>query len=205
MPYWISAKTVEGFIWDAWKIPFMALRKLDFILASKNKVVPVLNKLSTTPWRRMGEWMYRSTFSWPRHLLEVSDQLHARAALPPGKEPPVSIGYEVGWTPEPVWTTWRRENSWPYRNSELRPLGRPTRSQSLYRLRYPGSLFWPLRLKYDLPNSFPQESNNKILYGKVYGTWKFHSCPMWSSFITGQYGFASELPDKFQWNCYIEL
>jgi hypothetical protein len=33
----------------------------------KCKVVPVLNELSTTPWRRMREWMYRSTFSWPWH------------------------------------------------------------------------------------------------------------------------------------------
>jgi hypothetical protein len=56
------------------------------------KVVPVLNYLSTTPWRRMGEWMYRSTFSWPEHQLEVSGQLYAPAALPPGKEPPVPIG-----------------------------------------------------------------------------------------------------------------
>jgi hypothetical protein len=31
--------------------------------------------------------MYRSTFSWPRHKLEVSGQLHAPAALPPGKSP----------------------------------------------------------------------------------------------------------------------
>jgi hypothetical protein len=30
--------------------------------------------------------------------LEVSGQLHAPAALPPGKEPPVPIGQEVGWT-----------------------------------------------------------------------------------------------------------
>jgi hypothetical protein len=35
----------------------------------------------------------------------------------PGKETPLPIGYEIGWTPEPVWTTWRRENSWPYRDS----------------------------------------------------------------------------------------
>jgi hypothetical protein len=27
----------------------------------------LLNYLSTTPWRRMGEWIYRSTYSWPRH------------------------------------------------------------------------------------------------------------------------------------------
>jgi hypothetical protein len=30
---------------------------------SKGKVVPVLNELSTTLCRRLGEWMYRSTFS----------------------------------------------------------------------------------------------------------------------------------------------
>jgi hypothetical protein len=43
--------------------------------------------------------------------LEVSGQLHAPAALPPGKEPRVPIGEDVGWTSEPVWTIWRRENS----------------------------------------------------------------------------------------------
>jgi hypothetical protein len=47
----------------------------------------------------MGEWMYRSTFSWTRHQLEVSGQLHAPAALSPGKEPPVPIGQEAGWAP----------------------------------------------------------------------------------------------------------
>jgi hypothetical protein len=30
-------------------------------------------------------------------------ELHARAALPPGKGPPVLIGWNVGWTPEPIW------------------------------------------------------------------------------------------------------
>jgi hypothetical protein len=38
-------------------------------------------------------------------------QLHALAALPSWKEPPVPFGKEAGWAPEPVWTTWRRENS----------------------------------------------------------------------------------------------
>jgi hypothetical protein len=36
------------------------------------------------PWRRMGEWMYRFTFSWLRHWLEMSGQLHAPPSLPPG-------------------------------------------------------------------------------------------------------------------------
>jgi hypothetical protein len=38
-------------------------------------------------------------------------QLHAQAALPPGEEPPVTIGQEAGWAQEPVWTLWRREKS----------------------------------------------------------------------------------------------
>jgi hypothetical protein len=67
--------------------------------------------------------------------MEVSGQLHALATLSPGKEPPVSIGEEVEWTPESVWTTWRKLFTLP--GLELRPLGRPARSQSLYRLRYP--------------------------------------------------------------------
>jgi hypothetical protein len=44
-------------------------------------------------------------------LVGGSVQLHVPVALPPGKEPPVFIGQEAGWAPEPVWTTWRRENS----------------------------------------------------------------------------------------------
>jgi hypothetical protein len=36
--------------------------------------------------------------------MDVSGQLHAPAALSPGKELPVSIGYEAKWAPEPVWT-----------------------------------------------------------------------------------------------------
>jgi hypothetical protein len=32
--------------------------------------------------------------------MELSDQLQDPAALPPEKEPPVPIGYEVGWAPE---------------------------------------------------------------------------------------------------------
>jgi hypothetical protein len=40
----------------------------------------------------MGEWSYSSKHSWHRHYMKVSGQLHASAALPPGKEPMVTIG-----------------------------------------------------------------------------------------------------------------
>jgi hypothetical protein len=48
----------------------------------------------------------------------VTGQLHAPAALPPGKEPPVPILWEAGWAPEPVWTLWRKQkyNTTVHRN-----------------------------------------------------------------------------------------
>jgi hypothetical protein len=46
-------------------------------------------------------WIY-VFLTW--YELEVSGQLNAPTALPPGEEPPVPIGKEAGWAPEPVWT-----------------------------------------------------------------------------------------------------
>jgi hypothetical protein len=34
--------------------------------------------------------------------MKVNGQLYATAAVPSGKEPPVSTGLEAGWAPEPV-------------------------------------------------------------------------------------------------------
>jgi hypothetical protein len=39
----------------------------------------------------------------------------------PQEEPPVSIGEENGWTPEPAWMTWRGEKSFPYCDSNSDP------------------------------------------------------------------------------------
>jgi hypothetical protein len=41
--------------------------------------------------------------------MQVGGQLHAPAALRPGKETPVSIGQKAGLDPEQVWTRWRKE------------------------------------------------------------------------------------------------
>jgi hypothetical protein len=52
------------------------------------------------------------THSRPRHLIGVSGQCHVPAVLyPPGKGPPVPIGQEAGWAPEPVWTQRLQEKS----------------------------------------------------------------------------------------------
>jgi hypothetical protein len=52
--------------------------------------------------------------------MEVSGQFHDPAALPQGKEPPIPVGYEAGWAPEPVWTLWNTEKSCPYPGIEPR-------------------------------------------------------------------------------------
>jgi hypothetical protein len=45
---------------------------------------------------RMGEWLYRSTFSLPRHWLEVSGQLQARPLYPRGKRPRYPLDRRLG-------------------------------------------------------------------------------------------------------------
>jgi hypothetical protein len=57
------------------------------------------------------KWMYRSTFSWPRHELEVSGE------WAPGNE------WIEGWvdTRSGLDDKWRRENSWSYRDSNSDP------------------------------------------------------------------------------------
>ena len=57
---------------------------------------------------------------------------HTPAALPPGRDP-VPIVREAGWAPGQVWTG--ADNLAP--NGIRRP-ERPARSESLYRLSYPG-------------------------------------------------------------------
>jgi len=63
----------------------------------------------------------------------VGSQRHAPAAFTPGKDP-VSILQEAGWAPGPVWIG--AENLAP---TGIRFPDLPARSESLYRLRYPGS------------------------------------------------------------------
>jgi hypothetical protein len=46
----------------------------------------------------------------------MSGQLHALAALPPGKENTTPIWTEAEWAREQVCKTWRGENSYPYRD-----------------------------------------------------------------------------------------
>jgi hypothetical protein len=63
-----------------------------------------------TPWRSLGGGR-KSSYSFLTSALDggwVSGQHHA---LPPGKGPPVPIGQEAGWAPEPIWTQRLEEKS----------------------------------------------------------------------------------------------
>jgi hypothetical protein len=71
--------------------------------------------------------------------MEVSGQFHAPAALPAGKEPP-STHWIRGWLD--LRAGLDDMEKWKFLvppGLQLRPLGRQASSQSLYRLRYPGS------------------------------------------------------------------
>jgi hypothetical protein len=84
------------------------------------------------------EWMYRSTFFLTLAMLEVSGQLHTPAALPRAKSP-MSHWIE-GWIdPSFGLEDLEKRKFLTLPGLELLPLGRPGHSQSLYRLRYPGS------------------------------------------------------------------
>jgi hypothetical protein len=39
----------------------------------------------------------------------------------PGKEPPLASGQQPGRAPKPIWTTWKRDNSCHYRDSNSEP------------------------------------------------------------------------------------
>ena len=59
----------------------------------------------------------------------------------------VPILQEAGWAPGPVWTD--AENFAP---TEIRSPERPARSESLYRLSYPGPLVFKITAKYQSMN-----------------------------------------------------
>jgi hypothetical protein len=79
--------------------------------------------------------------------MEVSGQLHAPAALPLGKEPPVSIGQEAGWVSKAGLDDMEKRKFLALPGPKLRTLGHPAGSQSIYRLCHPSSLDGRIKLK----------------------------------------------------------
>jgi hypothetical protein len=84
----------------------------------------------------MGEWMYRSTFfdlgtSWKRVVRFTPLPLYPRGKSPDTHWIGGCVGLRAGLDDV------ERAKFLTLLGLELRPLGRPARSQSLYRLRYP--------------------------------------------------------------------
>jgi hypothetical protein len=72
--------------------------------------------------------------------LEVSGQLHAPAALPPGKSPRYPFYRRLGGPQSRSGRYGELKIFHPPGTRTPTPHGRPARSQSLYRMSYPGSL-----------------------------------------------------------------
>jgi hypothetical protein len=76
--------------------------------------ITVMTRSSPTThlWKRRGETMY-SSYPFPISALDGGEWSSSRPgrALPPGKRPPLHIGQEARWAPEPVWTHRLEEKS----------------------------------------------------------------------------------------------
>jgi hypothetical protein len=105
----------------------------------------------------MGEWMYRYKFSWPRHLLGEWSASRPCLFNPWGKAR--GTHWMGGWVGlRAGLDDMEKRKFFTLTGLELRPLGRSARSQSLYRLRYPGScnlvVRWQNLLAWYLHHSF---------------------------------------------------
>jgi hypothetical protein len=114
------------------------LQRQVMTLVSVYIIVKVKVKLSLCHEGIWGNGCIDPHFSWPRHLLEVSGQLHAPAALPTG-ERVCGIRWRGGWVgPRAGLDDMEKRKFLTLPGLELWPLSHPARSQLLYQLRYPG-------------------------------------------------------------------
>jgi hypothetical protein len=90
----------------------------------------------------MGEWMHRATFFLISALVGVEWSVSRPGRVTPGEGSPGThrIGGWVG--PRAGLDEVEKRKFFTLPGFELRTLGRPVRSQPLYRLRYPGSIWY---------------------------------------------------------------
>jgi hypothetical protein len=70
----------------------------------QTKVKSKIKQSRYTPWRRLGV-EENSSYSFTTSALDGGEwsASHLCHSLPPGEGPPVPVGQEAGWAPEPVW------------------------------------------------------------------------------------------------------
>jgi hypothetical protein len=108
-----------------WKIPLSNLclgpaMLMGFVVSFNSFTKIPFKKLKQsryTPWRRLGERRYSSSFT--TSAVDGGEWSASFSALSPGKWPPVPIEQEAGWTPEPVWTDARGKSFCLCRGSNL--------------------------------------------------------------------------------------
>jgi hypothetical protein len=107
----------------------------------------------------MGEWMYRSILL--TSALVGGEWWSPGHFDPWGKSPQYPLYRRLGG-PQPVQTIWRSENSWPYQDSELSPIGCPARNQLLYQVCYSGSLSVNKLLKFNFEGCYWKEHMKNV-------------------------------------------
>jgi hypothetical protein len=127
--WWMTGKDC-GRIW-AW--PDLRTYLSLFLKGKKGKVVPVLNWLSISPWKHMGEWRYSST------VLDLDIRSRWVASSTPRPLCPWGIVPGIHWIggwlgPRATLDAVKRDKSCPFRQSNP---GRRTRSLSLSPLLLP--------------------------------------------------------------------
>jgi hypothetical protein len=142
-----------------------------YFLSLKSKVVPVLNELSTTPWKRMGSGCIDP------HFLDLGTSWRWAVNSRPGRFTPRERAPGVHWIggwldPRAGVDDVEKRKFLILPGLELQPLGRPARSQSLYRPRYPGfSIFFTIPIYYRIlrqgERSIQSPKNNTHKYSIV--------------------------------------
>jgi hypothetical protein len=110
----------------------------------------------------------------------VSGQLHVPAALPPGKEPRSTHWIGCWVDPRAGLKDVEKRKFLTLLGLELRPLGRPARSQSLYLLRYPGSYMFYIPLE-NIPGIFTTGYPARVRQD-VQSAWRDYFRPVFKSF-----------------------
>jgi hypothetical protein len=125
--------------------------------------------------------------------MEVSGKLHAPAALPLGKEPPVSIGWKDGLAPEPFWTVSKRKIPIPRRESKPdHPIVQPVASRYTEWV-LPGPI---------ITTAFIKIIQNRLVVQRVPIWFKMYIWLRsirftWNSFVYGVYLMLYQLNNKF--------
>jgi hypothetical protein len=131
-------------------------------------------------------WLHHS---WHRHYLEVGGKIHVSNALPPGKEPRYGLDRRADGPQSRSGCCAEQNNFYPCQESNP---SHPTRSPSLYRLSYPGSVFW----MYSVQNSVWTQT---ILTEVVRG---FIQPLQATALILPRLGHYRVLPNPFQFIIY---